>query len=233
METIIPNRKQYEIAFHGDNYLLAFCDHIFAMSNVFIETGTYHGHSTEYVARTFDHLQIFSCEPNREHFKVAKDRLRLFGNRVILSTELSPDFLYKIVEMYPGLTNRDIVFWLDAHPFKWDLYKWPLKEEIRFITKTFKKAYIFIDDFKIPGRPNFQFNSHFGQEYSYEFIQKGLCEDKVYSVFFPKYKEKTSRHHPLVGWILIEFGHPEMHIPALLQNSIRKTSCQELLIGGG
>lgn len=224
METIITNRKQYEIAFHGDNYLLAFCDYILAKSEVFIETGTYQGHSTEYVARTFDHLQIFSCEPNPNHFIVAKDKLRLFGDRVILKGELSPDFLYKIIEVYPNLINKDVVFWLDAHPFKWDHYNWPLKEEIRFITKTLKKAYIFIDDFKNPGRLDFQYNFYRGQEYSYEFIQSELCRDKMYSVYFPEYKEKTSKHHPLVGWVLIEFGHPEMHIPTLLQNSIRKAS---------
>lgn len=229
----IPDRKQDEVAFHGDNYLLAFCDYIFAKSEVFIETGTYQGHSTEYIARTFNHLQIFSCEPNPDHFKVAKDRLHLFGDRVILSSEVSPDFLYKIIEAHPDLINKEVVFWLDAHPFKWDLYKWPLKEEIRFITKTFKKVYIFVDDFKNPGRPDFHFNTHRGQEYSYESIRSELSADKVYSVYFPTYKEKTSRYHPLVGWILIEFGHPEMHIPALLQNSIRKASCQELLPGGG
>lgn len=232
METIIPNRKQYEIAFHGDSYLLTFCDYILAKSGVFIETGTYQGHSTEYVARTFGHLQIFSCEPNNKHFKIAEDRLRPFRDNITLNKEVSPDFLYEIVKSHPEIIDKDVVFWLDAHPFKWDLYKWPLKEEIRFITKTFKKAYIFIDDFKIPGRPNFQFNSHFGQEYSYESIQKELCKDKIYSIYFPEYKEKTSRHHPLVGWILIEFGHSEMHIPTLLQNSIRRTSCRELSIGG-
>ena len=208
----IPDRKQYEIAFHGDAYLLTFCDIILAKSEVFIETGTYQGHSAEYVARTFGHLKIFSCEPNYKHLEIAQERLRPFNN-IILSNELSPEFLYSVVKANPDIINKDVVFWLDAHPFKADPYEWPLKEEINFITKTFKKAYIFIDDFKVPGRPDFQFNSHLGQEYSYEFIQDGLSKDKAYSICFPNYKKKTSKHHPLVGWILIEFGHPKMQMP--------------------
>lgn len=218
----IPNRKKYEIAFHGDNYLLAFLDHLLAKSDVFIETGTFQGHSTEYVARMFKHLQIFSCEPNGGHLSIATHRLCLFKDRVVLVQTTSPAFLYNLYQVYPDIADKDIVFWLDAHPFKWDTYDWPLKKEIEFITKAFKKAYIFIDDFKNPDRPDFQYNSHHGQEYSYEVVKSALCANKTYSVYFPTYKEKTSTHHPLVGWVLIEFGHPEMSIPDVLQNSVRK-----------
>ncbi len=221
----IPYRKKYEMGFHGDSYLLTLIDHVLTRCDAFIETGTYMGDSLEYVARNFSHLHIFSCEPKTEHITVARNKLRPYLHNITLDQVKSPDFLYKIVEDHPDLVNKDVAFWLDAHSFG---YKWPLKDEIRFITGTFKKAYIFIDDFKIPGRPEFQYDIYDGQECSWEFIHDEMCTDKEYLIYLPKYKEKTSRHHPLVGWALIEFGHATMQIPDSLKDHLIQTSAYRL-----
>jgi len=221
----IQTRKQYEMGFHGDKYLLALFDSVLAKSDVFIETGAYMGDTLEYVARTFGHLRIFSCEPKEEHLLVAKKKLSNLRDNVHLVQTLSPHFLYKIVEDYPDLINKDVVFWLDAHSFG---YKWPLKDEVRFITETFNKAYIFIDDFKIPGKPCFQYDVHDDQECSLEFIRNELCSSKEYSIYLPQYEKRTSKHHPLVGWALIEFGHHELSLPALLEGEVIKTNLHEL-----
>jgi len=225
----IPYREKYEMGFHGDSYLLTLIDHVLTRCDAFIKTGTYMGDSLEYVARNFSHLHIFSCEPRTEHITVSRNKLRPYLHNITLEQVKSPDFLYKIVDDHPDLVNKDVAFWLDAHSFG---YKWPLKDEIRFITETFKRAYIFIDDFKIPGRPEFQYDIYDGQECSWEFIHDEMCTDKKYLIYLPKYKEKTSRHHPLVGWILIEFGHATMQIPDSLKDHLIQTSAYRWLTAG-
>jgi len=219
-DTIIssPVRNKYEAAFHGDNFLLELCDSILSKSEIFIETGAYYGHTVEYVARSFKNLQAYSCEPKIEHFKGALDKVSRYAGRVTLSQETSPDFLYKLVEKDPTIIEKEVMFWLDAHSFG---YEWPLLDEIKFITKVFKKAFIFIDDFKIPGRPEFQYDKDENSECAWETIYSYLQNDKNYSLHFPDYLEKTSTHHPLVGWVLIEFGHSEIQIPPSIKNSIK------------
>ncbi|OQY14044.1 MAG: hypothetical protein B6I30_01800 [Desulfobacteraceae bacterium 4572_187] len=220
-KTAIPPRKNYEIGFHGDSYLLNTVDHVLAKSDAFIETGAYMGDTLEYVARNFGHLSIFSCEPKLEHFTAARNKLCFFLKNITLEQAVSPNFLYKIMNGHPELADKNVAFWLDAHSFG---FEWPLKDEIKFITEKFKKAYIFIDDFKIHGRPDFQYDSYANQECSWEFIRDELCSDKEYSIYLPKYREKTSRHHPLVGWVLIEFGHSKVDLPYQFQDYVIKTS---------
>jgi len=214
----LQTRGKYEVAFHGDGYLLELCDSVLSKSEIFIETGTYYGHTVEYVARSFKNLQAYSCEPKIEHFKGALEKVSMYAGRVTLLRETSPDFLYKLVDKDPTIVEKEVVFWLDAHSFGYD---WPLLEEIKFITKVFKKAFIFIDDFKIPGRPEFQYDKDEDSECAWETIYSHLQNDKNYSLYFPDYLEKTSTHHPLVGWILIEFGHSGIQIPSSIKNSIK------------
>lgn len=216
--SIIPSRPRYEEAFHGDNYLLAFCDSILYKSEVFVETGTYYGHTSEYVARTFKHLQVYSCEPKPEHFIEATKKLAPFTKQVTLFQDTSLSFLQGLIQKNPTIVDKEVVFWLDAHSFG---YNWPLLDEIKFITKTFIKAHIFIDDFKIPGKPVFQHDKTDDYECAWETIYEHLYTGKKYTIHFPDYIEKTSTHHPLVGWILIEFGHNKIQIPTSIKKNIK------------
>ena len=53
--------------------------------------------------------------------------------------------------------RQNVLFWLDAHGYG---FKWPLKDEVRFIAEKFKHAYILIDDFKVPGLGCFGFDEY-------------------------------------------------------------------------
>ena len=214
----IPSRPKYEEAFHGDNYLLTFCDFVLMRSEIFIETGTYYGHTSEYVARSFKDLHVHSCEPKPEHFIEAKKKLAPFVKQVTLYQTTSLEFLRKLIQQDPTIVEKDTVFWLDAHSFGYD---WPLPDEINFITKNFTKAYVFIDDFKNPGNPLFQHDKTANYECAWETIYEYLHKSKNYTLYFPDYTEKTSTHHPLVGWLLIEFGHTEMQIPLSIEKNVK------------
>ena len=214
----VPYRAKYEVAFHGDSYLLELCDSVLKGAKTFIETGTYYGHTLEYVARKFGHLSLYSCEPETTHFIGAQAKVKAYKNNITLRQAASPNFLYSIARENPSITDKDTVFWIDAHSFG---HTWPLLDEIRFITKNFQKAYIFIDDFKIPGRPEFAYDVANEHDCAWEAIHKCLSKDKNYTVCYPDYTQKTSTHHPLTGWVCIEFGHSVDYIPPKLKNRVK------------
>lgn len=214
----VPYRKKYEVAFHGDSYLLELVDSVLQNAEIFVETGTYYGHTLEYVARKFNHLSLYSCEPEKVHFMAAAAKVKAYKSRITLRQEASPDFLYSLARKDSDLFKKDVVFWIDAHAFG---HSWPLLKEIKFITQNFQKAYIFIDDFKVPGRPGYAYDTANEHDCAWEAINNCMCKNKNYTVCFPDYTQKTSQHHPLTGWVLIEFGHSADYIPSTLKNSVK------------
>jgi hypothetical protein len=118
-----------------------------------------------------------------------------------------------------GSLDKRVLFWLDAHGYG---FEWPLRKEISFITTNFERAYILIDDFKVPGLDCFGFDEYDGQVCSFEYIKSALNPGLEYRLCYPNYKERTSAHHPLRGWGLLEFGHNEdLTLPASLRNKVR------------
>ena len=112
----------------------------------------------------------------------------------------SMDFLHDLGRA--SIFDKKVLFWLDAHGHG---FEWPLKEEIAFITKNFKNAAIFIDDFKVPHNENFLWDSYDGQYCSFDYIKDSIVNDS-YSLYYPDYNIKTSEHHPLKGWAVIFLG---------------------------
>ena len=80
------------------------------------------------------------------------------------------------------------------------MFKWPLREEILYITNHSDQVHILIDDFKVPGMPVFEYDEYNDQECSYEHIKDVLNSSIEYQIFYPAYTTKTSKHHPLKGW---------------------------------
>lgn len=209
----------YETGFHGDQYLLAFVDTIMQSVKTFIETGTNVGSTLAYVARKYPHIQCFSCEPDPEAFRHALRNTNGLPN-VYLFNETSQHFLERIQREYPHLFEEDTLFWLDAHGYG---FEWPLRDEISFITRRFRKAYILIDDFKVPGLDCFGYDAYQDQECSFEYIKDALNPRIEYALYYPNYTERTSHHHPLRGWGLIEFGHKnELELPTTLREKVRR-----------
>jgi hypothetical protein len=193
----------YEVGFHGDEYLVKLVDLIIQNCTSFIETGTNVGTTLAHIARSYPHVQCFSCEPNRRAFKRAIKNVKRFPN-VAVYNETSQVFVKRLKCERTDLFDEECMFWLDAHGYG---FEWPLKEELCFITTEFRAGYILIDDFKVPGLDHFVYHRYQGQVCSYDYVKDAIQEDVEHALYYPNYAEKTSRHHPLIGWGLIDFGH--------------------------
>jgi len=186
---------------------------------VFIETGSNVGSTLAYVARSYPHVKCFSCEPNPKTFPCAQQNTNDLPN-VYLFNEKSQQFLERIQREYPHLLEKSILFWLDAHGYG---FEWPLRDEIYFITRYFRKVFILIDDFKVPGLDCFGYDTYQGQECSFEYIKDALNPKIEYTLYYPNYIERTSRHHPLRGWGLLEFGYEnKFTLSAALRKKVRR-----------
>jgi hypothetical protein len=190
------------VGFHGDKNLMSLVDNIMQSVHVFIETGTNVGSTITYVARTYPTTRCFSCEPDlRAYTEAVKNSRDLAG--VSIYNETSKTFMERLEQEHDYLFEEKILFWLDAHGYG---FKWPLREEVNFITTKFSSAYILIDDFKVPGLDCFGFDSYKDQESSFEYLRTALSSKQEYAIYYPAYTEKTSTFHPLRGWGLIVLG---------------------------
>jgi hypothetical protein len=207
-----------DVGFHGDHYLLALVDDIIVRERieVFIETGTNVGSSLIYLAKRHPRVECLSCEQDTEAWRRACEHARGLAN-VEIHSLASEDFL-KLLAKRPGLFQKRCMFWLDAHGYG---FKWPLRDEVRFIADNFATAYVMIDDFKVPGRDYFRYDEYQGQVCSYEYIRDSLGS-RPHQVLAPRYADRTSQHHPLVGWGLIVLG-AEYSIPSTLQERIERS----------
>lgn len=206
-----------ELGFHGDKYLIELVFAAARRCGQFIETGTNVGSSVVYLAKNFPKLPCYSCEPDKEACDFARGKAAALPN-VQISNELSPQFLHTLQGKVPGLCARETMFWLDSHGYG---FRWPLRDEVEFITTRFDSACIFIDDFKVPGQPQFLFDEYDGQVCGLEEIAGGLAKKSDYRFILPTYKDKTSPHHPLKGWILITYGHSSaLEIPASIKDKV-------------
>jgi len=206
--------------FHGDKHLSNIALHCISKSDIFIETGTNVGSTLLYVLNKFPNLEAYSCEPDKKSYHSIIPKITKFKNANIYQ-KLSPDFLHDITNNNKEILKKDTTFWLDAHDFG---YKWPLKDEIKFITDNFKSGYIFIDDFKNPKLDCFSYSEYENQVCSFDYIKNSINPNIKYSLYYPNYTEKTSKHHPLTGWGLIEFGHEsEIVFHENIKNKITKT----------
>jgi len=194
--------KFQEVGFHGDEYLLALADDLVTRQRIecFIETGTNVGSTLSYFAKRHPQVQSLSCEPNTEAYRRAKEHVGDLGN-VELFNERSQDFL-AILENRPDLFTKNCLFWLDAHGYG---FEWPLRDEVRFVAEHFARAHMLIDDFRVPGLECFRYDEYKGQVCAYEYVREALgsCPHQL---FYPRYRDRTSRHHPLTGWGLIVLG---------------------------
>jgi hypothetical protein len=212
----------FDSGFHGDKYLIELVFAATRRAAQFIETGANVGSSLHYLATNFPAVACYSCEPDPEAFAFAQGKTSALPN-VCLSQTASPDFLYGLLQQDPARADLPTVFWLDSHGYG---FRWPLQQEVQFITREFKCAYVFIDDFKVPGQPQFLFDEYDGQVCAFESVAPQLRQGLRYNLYYPCYAEKTSQHHPLKGWGLIEFGCAEsLEIPPPVQGKTTLLLC--------
>ena len=208
----------FEIGFHGDQYLISLIFSLLKHADLFIETGASTGSSLVYTGRNFPELKCYSCEPREEAFNQARINSEKFKNIEITNIQ-SLDFLRDLVENGKVRPWDKCLFWLDAHGLG---FEWPLQKELSFITSRFKKSWIFIDDFMVPDRPQFGYDKYNDQICNIDYIKDHLYLDDDHEIYVPSYTEKTSKHHPLRGWILIINGKVQEERNCLRKKYIRQ-----------
>lgn len=205
-----PSRTNSDLGFHGDQYLLNIISIPLEQSDVYIETGAHIGKTLSYVASRFPHLRSFSCEPDTSSYANAREVEDNHQN-VTITNEPSQEFLPRILEVnmeYPTI-------FLDAHGHG---FQWPLQFEVATITSRLDQAAILIDDFKVPGRPEFGYDRYDGQSCSMEYIESEMHPANEYQVIYPAYRVKTSPHHPLRGYGLILMNCSDVIPSQILEN---------------
>jgi hypothetical protein len=207
-----------DVGFHGDEYLLSLAESLAGKCTLFVETGSNVGSTLAYVAKQYPWLRCLSCEPDGSAFEQAKTNAGKYGN-VFLFHGRSQEFIDYLAKHESKMYSEPCLFWLDAHGYG---FEWPLKKELEFITGEFDSAYILIDDFKVPGRDDFKYDIYQEQICSYDFVKDALNPAKKYQVYYPTYKDKTSKHHPLCGWGLLIFGHEDFQVPEQLVGKMER-----------
>ncbi len=206
------------VGFHGDKYLLCLAEHLAGKSKVFIETGANVGSTLAYVAKNNPMIRCLSCEPDQSAFEQASINTVKTDN-VSLLNGTSQQFIEHLARYELEIFSEQCMFWLDAHGYG---FEWPLKKELEFITGHFSSAYILIDDFKVPGRADFIYDEYQEQICSYDYVKDALNPDKSYQLYYPTYKDRTSKYHPLCGWGLLVFGHDDFTIPEQLADKMER-----------
>jgi FkbM family methyltransferase len=190
-----------ELGFHGDRHLLTVVAALAGRCQQFLETGTNLGTTLGYVARTFPHLHCLSCEPDPAAAAVA--RRHVAGRpQVEFFAETSQAFLERL-RRRPELHGPTTLAWLDAHGYG---FEWPLREELAFLSRRFRGGYLLIDDFEVPGRPEFGFDAYGDHVCNFEYVRSALAPRWRHRLYYPAYREHTSPYHPLRGFGLLQFG---------------------------
>lgn len=135
--------------------------------DIAVETGTFLGGTTQCFANLF--REVHTIEISEQYMKRAQARLKGLQN-IHFHLGSSDLVLQRIL---PDMIQEFLLFFLDAH---WLDY-WPLREEVKAISKTHKnKCIIVIDDCKVPNRADIPFDTYKKEELSLEYVQDLLNE---------------------------------------------------------
>ncbi len=119
-----------------------------------IETGTYGGRTTEYLACQ-KNIPVHTVEINPRLFFYSRFKLRRYRN-VHLYLNNSVQFLEQMGNDR-HFRGEKIFFYLDAHDGRECL---PLRDEVDLICSHFSEFIIMIDDFQVPGDPGYGFDDY-------------------------------------------------------------------------
>ena len=118
-----------------------------------VETGTYRGTTTLFLAQVF-HAPVHSVEINPRFHYYAWLRTRRVAN-VRLALGDSRQFL-RALARDRNVPKQEVFFYLDAHRPG----NVPLPEELDVICRAWDQSLVMIDDFEVPGDPGYGFNDY-------------------------------------------------------------------------
>jgi hypothetical protein len=169
-------------AFHGDRLNQRVMLELLQRAGVtaFVETGTFKDTVAAFVARHCPEMPVHSIEIDGAYYAEAAAHLAGYPS-VHLIHGSSIDGL---AALFAGnhLGTRPM-FYLDAHWYA----DWPLAEELRLITQHATPAIIVIDDFQVPGRQAFGFDSYGGRACNLDYISPYLGGPRSHRVALPDY----------------------------------------------
>ncbi len=221
---LLERESRLDDGFHGDRRVMALANHFLQQSERFVETGAFAGVTSRYVARRFPDVSVHSCEPLELAREYALRNTAALGN-VDIVAEPSPQCLYDLFAAHPSVLTELNTYWLDAHGYG---FEWPLREEIRLITTEVDKAFVMIDDFKIPGRPEFGYDLWEGQVCAFDYIEDSLAPRPSYFLLYPTYPAADAGIDDLRGVGVIVVGFEEFSLPAELAASFSVTQVQRI-----
>ena len=170
-----------------------------------VETGTFRGATTAFMARNAPKISIFSSELNRRYMTAAKRRLRGFQD-VHLFREDSRRLLRRVD------TRLRTFFYLDAHWYN-DL---PLREETEYIFSSFRQFVVMIDDFEVPGDPGYT-HDDYGPDKDLSLRNFSFQHDSRVSVYFPN-RPSSAESESKRGCVVLaspELAHAVDQVPGL------------------
>jgi hypothetical protein len=130
-----------------------------------VETGTWTGDTTGYMAET-SQLPVFSGELNYRYHSLARMRLADFRG-IILRNMDSRRFLQELSED-DAIIRQNTLFYLDAHWYN-DL---PLADEIELIAQRWADFVIMVDDFQVPDDEGYGYDDYgLGKALTPEYIE--------------------------------------------------------------
>ena len=167
-------------AFNGDKHLAERFIELRDKHNIelVIETGTYHGQTTEWLGKNFP--KVITIESNKEYYEKAKERLKRYDNVFMVmgdSSRVLEDFIPK---------KKNVLFFLDAH---W--YQNPVIQELKQIKDSGTKPIIAIHDFKVPDRLDLGYDIYPEQGIVYDFEWIKPLLDSIYEHYEISYNNNA------------------------------------------
>ena len=141
-----------------------------------VETGTFRGVTTQWFAQFG--VPVLGIEINKRYATFTKLRLRNRPN-VEIRRGNSAAILRDIVSR-GDWSNERVLFYLDAH---WG-NELPLREEIEIVMQHFRQAVVIVDDFAVPGDPDYIFDDY-GPGKRLDLNLLRAAKTPPLSIFFP------------------------------------------------
>jgi hypothetical protein len=160
LELVARHRRDKELmrtAFAGDGVQKALVRAAVRALRIdaIVETGTYIGKTSMWLGATFRHCDVYTSEVDPAVYEGARLALSRLRNVHPYLADSAP----WIAGLCAGeLRGRATLFFLDAHGMSRDWRcEHPLLAELRSIRAREDPSIVIIDDFKVPGRPDYAF----------------------------------------------------------------------------
>jgi hypothetical protein len=170
--------------FNNQKYRQRIFEEILEKCNIsaIFETGTYHGTTTEYMARKSG-LPVYTVELVSRNYGFCLVKF-LGQSQIKMSLGDSRSFLRSYFKL-SKFKNVFVFIYLDSHWYE-DL---PLLDELEIVFSNKIKAIIMIDDFEVPGDTGYAFDDY-GPEKRLTMSYLSSLDKYYYSAFFPKCKSE-------------------------------------------